>query len=149
MTSFNGQTRVGTISGTPLYRWNDTFTLGDTFMDIYVVMDSEAHGRIKWENAATREWVRSRAKEYEARVKAYDARATAYEASAPQSEPDKTSQSESTAMALLAVGLVVFVVGLVLLFGNITGVMPTFPLAGFLVTTIGGVLMAAGKSASK
>jgi hypothetical protein len=37
-------------------------------------------------------------------------------------------------------GGLVFVVGICLLFGNVTGIFPTFPFAGFIVTTIGGVI---------
>src|SRR5262245_28038140 len=49
---------------------------------------------------------------------------------------------------LTAVGAVVFFVGLGLMFGNITGLFPTFPFAGFLTTGLGSLLMSVGQGRS-
>jgi hypothetical protein len=43
-------------------------------------------------------------------------------------------------------GLLVFVIGVGLFIGNVTRVFPTFPFAGFLVMTIGGLLWRSGGS---
>ena len=49
---------------------------------------------------------------------------------------------------LLVVVGVVFVVGLGLMFGNVTGLFPTFPFAGFLTTGLGSLLVTVGQSRS-
>jgi hypothetical protein len=42
-------------------------------------------------------------------------------------------------------GGIVFFIGIFLFIGNITGLFPTFPFAGFIVMGIGGVLMGASR----
>jgi hypothetical protein len=46
----------------------------------------------------------------------------------------------------MAAGGGIMVLGLVLVFGNATGLRPTFPFAGFLVMTLGGAIVGMGKS---
>jgi hypothetical protein len=43
-----------------------------------------------------------------------------------------------------ALGTVVFVIGIALLIGNVTGKFRTFPFAGGIVMAIGGVMMRSG-----
>jgi hypothetical protein len=43
------------------------------------------------------------------------------------------------------VGGCIVALGVVLILGNITGIMPTFPFAGFLVTVVGGIVSSLGK----
>jgi hypothetical protein len=50
--------------------------------------------------------------------------------------------------ALLGVcGALMVLLGAGLFLGNVTGLFPTFPFAGFLVMTAGGLLFGVGKSA--
>ncbi|MEO6730730.1 MAG: hypothetical protein ABIN01_05900 [Ferruginibacter sp.] len=42
------------------------------------------------------------------------------------------------------VGVIIFFIGIFLLFGNLSGCMTTFPYAGFIVMTIGGLITKAG-----
>jgi len=44
----------------------------------------------------------------------------------------------SGSLAFTAIGGVIFVVGVLLLIGNMTGYFPTFPFAGFVFMLIGG-----------
>jgi len=46
-----------------------------------------------------------------------------------------------------ALGSVLFIVGIGLFIGNITGLFPTFSFAGFIFMTIGGALFAMGARA--
>jgi uncharacterized membrane protein YkgB len=49
----------------------------------------------------------------------------------------KTSASE-------VIGILVILVGIVLLIGNLTGLFPTFPYAGFIVMFVGGLIAKSG-----
>lgn len=49
---------------------------------------------------------------------------------------------ESVALQIL--GGFLFVVGIALFVGNVTGILPTLPFAGFIVTSIGGAFIGAG-----
>jgi hypothetical protein len=44
------------------------------------------------------------------------------------------------------VGGCIVALGVILILGNITGMMPTFPFAGFLVTVVGGIVSSLGKT---
>lgn len=57
-----------------------------------------------------------------------------------QSDPGK-------AIVLKGLGGVIFAIGLVLFIGNITQLLPTFPLAGYLTMLIGGAIFGAGQKA--
>jgi len=60
---------------------------------------------------------------------------------AQQQEP----QDGRGSAPLQLLGGVIFVAGIGLLVGNVTGVFPTFPFAGFIVMTIGGAIFGAAK----
>lgn len=53
--------------------------------------------------------------------------------------------SESTSAATI-LGTLILVIGLILLFGNMTGMFPTFPYAGFIGMVLGGLIMKLGKN---
>ena len=59
-----------------------------------------------------------------------------------------TTPNPAGAGVLKVVGGVVFVLGLGLLLGNVTGIFPTVPFAGFVVTTIGGAILGAASRES-
>jgi hypothetical protein len=48
----------------------------------------------------------------------------------------------------MVLGSVVFVLGVGLLLGNVTGIFRTVPFAGFVVTTIGGAMLGAASRGS-
>jgi hypothetical protein len=48
-------------------------------------------------------------------------------------------------IALQIFGALVFLVGVALLIGNLSGAMPTFPFAGYIVTGIGSAMIFAGR----
>lgn len=48
------------------------------------------------------------------------------------------AHQSSGSSAAGAIGLVIFVLGILLLLGNVTGLFPTFPFAGFITMAIGG-----------
>lgn len=50
-----------------------------------------------------------------------------------------------TDWTLASLGIIAFVVGFVLFFGNRSGLLPTIPFAGFIVTGIGALLLGAAK----
>jgi hypothetical protein len=52
------------------------------------------------------------------------------------------------AIFLKGLGGVVFAIGVVLFIGNITRLLPTFPLAGYLTMLIGGAIFGAGQKAA-
>jgi hypothetical protein len=53
-------------------------------------------------------------------------------------------QPRGGSVALLMFGGLLLVVGIGLLIGNVTGIFPTFPFAGFIVMGIGGAIFRAG-----
>jgi hypothetical protein len=55
--------------------------------------------------------------------------------------------SPARAAVLTGCGALVFVLGVGLFLGNVTGLFPTFPCAGFVVTTVGAVIWGAGRAA--
>src|SRR5262249_12420701 len=57
--------------------------------------------------------------------------------------PPPEAQESVKGMLLKLVGGVVFVVGIGLFFGHVSGAFPTFPYAGFVVMGIGGALWGA------
>jgi uncharacterized membrane protein len=54
-------------------------------------------------------------------------------------------EGQGTRLLLRFLGILVFVVGIVLFIGNVTGAFPTFPFAGFIVMSIGGLIWGASK----
>jgi hypothetical protein len=68
----------------------------------------------------------------------------------PSEEPDNLivspDQRSGGRVVLVVAGLMISALGLVLVFGNKTGLAPTVPYFGFAFMVIGGVIMAAGRS---
>lgn len=62
----------------------------------------------------------------------------------PHARGERSDRPPSAGAVLLAgVGTLIILLGVGLLIGNVTGVFPTFPFAGFIVMTIGGVIAGA------
>jgi hypothetical protein len=59
----------------------------------------------------------------------------------------QAQQAGGGGLALQLLGGLIFVVGIGLFIGNVTGVFPTFPFAGFIVMGIGGAIVGAGQRA--
>jgi uncharacterized paraquat-inducible protein A len=57
--------------------------------------------------------------------------------------PHQRAASVAAAL-LIGFGAVVFTLGVGLLIGNVTGLFPTFPFAGFVVSTVGVAILGAG-----
>jgi hypothetical protein len=62
-----------------------------------------------------------------------------YTATTPGSAPASSGTS-----AAAVIGTLIIIVGFILMAGNITGLFPTFPFAGFIVIFIGGLVSKAG-----
>jgi hypothetical protein len=56
-------------------------------------------------------------------------------------------QADGGGLAQQLLGGLIFVVGIGLFIGNVTGIFPTFPFAGFIVMGIGGAIFGAGQRA--
>ena len=56
------------------------------------------------------------------------------------------SSGSSASMVFGVIGFLVIVVGVILIIGNMTGLFPTFPFAGYLTTVLGGLLFRLGGS---
>jgi membrane-bound ClpP family serine protease len=70
--------------------------------------------------------------------------ATPEEAAARPQPTAQTTPNPASGGVLTVLGSVVFVLGVGLLIGNVTGIFPTLPFAGFVVMTIGGAMVGAG-----
>jgi hypothetical protein len=58
---------------------------------------------------------------------------------------NESSSSGGDGSGFQIVGGCIIVLGVILLLGNITGIMPTFPFAGFLATIVGALVSRLGK----
>lgn len=56
----------------------------------------------------------------------------------------QTSTDSGPFGALQALGVLIVIVGFILMVGNMTGIFPTFPFAGFITMFIGGLLTRVG-----
>ncbi len=75
------------------------------------------------------------------------ARAVVNEALDAQRRAAAEQQQGAGSVALMVLGGLVFLVGIGVFLGNITGLFPTLPFAGFLLMTVGGALLgAAGRA---
>jgi hypothetical protein len=64
----------------------------------------------------------------------------------PADAPPRAATSIS---ALSILGTIITIIGVILFIGNITGLLPTFPAAGYLTIIIGGAIAGAGKARQK
>ena len=70
----------------------------------------------------------------------------------PPSEPRETShqpQSTGAGVGIYYFGTVVWILGVVLIIGNVSRLLPTFAYAGFLVTLVGFIIQSIGNSVTK
>ena len=72
----------------------------------------------------------------------------AAEAESPAADAEAQRGSRESAVVLKLIGGVVMALGVVLVIGNLSGGMPTFAFAGFIVGIIGVVIFAVGNSRS-
>jgi len=59
----------------------------------------------------------------------------------------QSRQGQGEGLALSVLGGLIFAVGIGLFIGNVTGIFPTVPFAGFVVMGIGGAILGAGQRA--